>query len=331
MGAKIQSPTDKFLFELYRGCRSHTPEDFRAGVLDSLQKILRFDSAMWGTSSDSPRRMHEVYVHGQPPAMLENYSRFEDQDFLRTAVCAESGRTINLADLVTVEEWAETDIYRNHADRFGIRAILCTVDIQLITDIINVISLWREDLYDQFTEEDRQLKQVIAPHMFEACRHNRILHFHQPASGSGVPDAPAIVYGDGLLLDADPGFVGKLRREWPRWRGALLPGPLLEMIMGQESNIYVGRRVVTRAWRNGELLILKIFNKQAGAPLSMRECIVAEKYKAGLTYTQIADALHLSPTTIRSHLQHIYSKLGVTNKTQLVRVLDTGSRRAKFS
>ena len=55
--------------------------------------------------------------------------------------------------------------------------------------------------------------------------------------------------------------------------------------------------------------------------LSAREHMVAERYASGDTYKQIADALSIAPTTVRSHITSIYRKLGVKNKPALISVL----------
>jgi DNA-binding CsgD family transcriptional regulator len=51
--------------------------------------------------------------------------------------------------------------------------------------------------------------------------------------------------------------------------------------------------------------------------LSTRERQVAERYARGESYKTIAEALFVSPSTVRSHLNKIYEKLGVHNKAEL--------------
>ena len=59
--------------------------------------------------------------------------------------------------------------------------------------------------------------------------------------------------------------------------------------------------------------------------LSNREQEVAAAYAAGQSYKEIARDLGLSPTTVRSHLRTVYSKLGVTSKIDLARFLNEAS------
>lgn len=55
--------------------------------------------------------------------------------------------------------------------------------------------------------------------------------------------------------------------------------------------------------------------------LSAREHMVAERYASGDTYREIAGALCIAPTTVRSHISSIYSKLGVQSKPALITAL----------
>lgn len=52
--------------------------------------------------------------------------------------------------------------------------------------------------------------------------------------------------------------------------------------------------------------------------LSKREVEVLEQLSSGLSYTQIASNLFLSPSTIRKHIENIYKKLQVHSKIEAV-------------
>jgi DNA-binding CsgD family transcriptional regulator len=51
--------------------------------------------------------------------------------------------------------------------------------------------------------------------------------------------------------------------------------------------------------------------------LTEREAQVAELVGRGATNVEIARTLHVSDATIKTHLRHIYAKVGVTSRTQL--------------
>ncbi len=52
--------------------------------------------------------------------------------------------------------------------------------------------------------------------------------------------------------------------------------------------------------------------------LSAREIEVLEQLSKGLNYNQIADNLILSPSTVRKHIENIYTKLQVHNKLEAI-------------
>lgn len=52
--------------------------------------------------------------------------------------------------------------------------------------------------------------------------------------------------------------------------------------------------------------------------LSVREIEVLEQLSKGLNYNIIADNLFLSPSTVRKHIENIYSKLQVHNKLEAI-------------
>lgn len=52
--------------------------------------------------------------------------------------------------------------------------------------------------------------------------------------------------------------------------------------------------------------------------LSKREIDVLEQISSGLTYTEIAENLYISPSTVRKHIENIYKKLQVNSKLEAV-------------
>lgn len=58
--------------------------------------------------------------------------------------------------------------------------------------------------------------------------------------------------------------------------------------------------------------------KQEEITLTAREIEVLEQLSKGLTYTVIADNLFISPSTVRRHIENIYTKLQVHSKIEAV-------------
>lgn len=56
-----------------------------------------------------------------------------------------------------------------------------------------------------------------------------------------------------------------------------------------------------------------------GEELSKREREVMKLIGVGLNYREVAEKLFISSNTVKTHLQHIYSKLKVNNKIAAIK------------
>ena len=81
---------------------------------------------------------------------------------------------------------------------------------------------------------------------------------------------------------------------------------------------------------------LEVESSQALQSLTAREYEILELVACGLSNTQIAKQLYLVPKTVRNHMTHIYSKMGVNNRAQALIVAreaglgrETAGRRGK--
>ena len=61
------------------------------------------------------------------------------------------------------------------------------------------------------------------------------------------------------------------------------------------------------------------------SPLSKRETQVLEQLSKGLNYNEIASNLIISSSTVRKHIENIYTKLQVHNKVEAIRKADKNS------
>ena len=60
-------------------------------------------------------------------------------------------------------------------------------------------------------------------------------------------------------------------------------------------------------------------NQQLADPLSLRELEVLVCITEGRTNQEIADQLYIGISTVKKHINHIYSKLDVKNRTEAIR------------
>jgi len=92
-------------------------------------------------------------------------------------------------------------------------------------------------------------------------------------------------------------------------------GALRERIRRTEARI---AELQTRLRQYEQLQAMRIdqANQTLPAPLTRREVEVLQQLAAGATNKSIAAALHISDHTVKSHVVHIFNKIGVNDRTQ---------------
>ncbi|MBI2896611.1 MAG: response regulator transcription factor [Deltaproteobacteria bacterium] len=110
--------------------------------------------------------------------------------------------------------------------------------------------------------------------------------------------------------------------------GYLLKGASAERVVEAIREVHGGGSVIQPAL--ARRLIKQFLPAQAGEasagdrvsqpppPLTDRELEILELIAKGLSNAEAARALGLSPGTVRTHLEHIYEKLEVSNRTEAV-------------
>lgn len=102
--------------------------------------------------------------------------------------------------------------------------------------------------------------------------------------------------------------------------GYLLKGTPYRKIKEALLEIHSGGSVIQP---NLARMLLNIFREQERLksevkPLSKRENEILNYIAKGLSNKEVASVLGLSSTTVRTHLEHIYEKLNVTNRVEAV-------------
>ena len=123
------------------------------------------------------------------------------------------------------------------------------------------------------------------------------------------PDAKVVVLttydtDEAIVRAIEAGASGYLLKDAP-------PDELLDAIRQAASGETVLAAPVARR------LVERVRDPEAGA-LSQRELQVLREVAAGNTNADIASTLHISQATVKTHLLHIYDKLGVNDRAAAV-------------
>jgi len=312
-----------FIRAIYRAAHEVPASAFVEHAFGLLHGLIEFDSAMWGEGSldaNEPLVMNTVTVHAQPPEMMQNYARFQARDFFAAACMARPGETVSLYDVIPRRDFVRRAVYRHHARLFGIEQILATTLPDEQTGLLGFLVLWRRDPAHDWSPRDRAIKQQIGPHLIEARRLNLSLELRARVPGrhsGGVGLAACDRHG--LLHRADATFAALLAEEWPGWRGPMLPAAVARDIGRRREGRRDGERIVIEWGALAELQFVRARHLGAADRLTPREREIAELLAAGRTHKEIAKALAVESTTVRSHMHALHRKLGARNRAQLVR------------
>lgn len=113
----------------------------------------------------------------------------------------------------------------------------------------------------------------------------------------------------------ETGFVAE------RYQGTKPDGSPIDVFYCALADVLPGRHVIVFApadWPEGELGVIEDDGPDPSASLTPREIEVLKLAAEGTGIRELSEELALSSFTIRTHLKHIYAKLGVHNRTAAV-------------
>ena len=160
------------------------------------------------------------------------------------------------------------------------------------------------------------------PHLVEAFRAVRLRHFL--GSKDTRQKAWALADDQGFIRELSPAFAAALRAHWPTWHGSMLPDALARSVV--QVRAFKDKTFMVDVKQSDNLRFLEIKARSPLDRLTAREGEIVARYAGGETYSAIAAALALSPTTVRNHISHCFKKLGVKNKAELANLLASKRR-----
>ena len=267
---------------------------------------------------------------GEHP-MIEHTSRTGD------------GSARKISDFFTAAAWHASALYQRVYAPMGIEH---QMSIALATPRPAVVGLALNRFTRDFSERDRDVLNRIRPHLAQSWRqvrdHARLVTMVETATGALAAEGAAVLLLTDPVHEVTPGALTELYRFFGR------PPPTSalpvrvdnwltrERATQQRSSLgefarplaasRAGRRLVLRylpaTGDHSDAVLLHVSAyRDAGRPLAAlglteRETEVLTRLTTGATNAQIAAALHLAPSTVKRHLDHVYRKLGVSGRVQ---------------
>lgn len=310
-----------YLLDLHTHANELGYRELQRFAMERLQQMLPFDSGLFamGTIRDGVPHGHDAFLHNKPPEFMASWEHVKHEDRVAIDAITNRGTTVNHS--IASEFFVGCERLVEHSRAWGVEHVLCTAHISMDSGLYWVMSTYRADPTNPFSETERVAMELVVPHIFAAARQARL---GQLRSATHVSEShgqvAAITNEDGLVLEADPGLAELLRAAWKGWNGPWLPGDLTAAIRAGDTRVVQGP-IVVRADRAGDARLLHVRRAVIGDQLTAREREIAEAFSSGDTYRQIGERLGIAPNTVRRHLANIYGKLGVSSKVELDRMV----------
>jgi len=316
----MNSDISDFLLKLYISSRELSVEDFKQSVMEQLQGIIQFDSALWFTGSTVTEHAYpqNVHLYKQPDEMIMNYKAHQSDDPLLQALIDNPGKSINIRDIISYDDWIQTDNYYNHCSKFDIEWVLSTLLLEEHTSLFHAVSFYRNKNSQPFDSQDCQLKQLLVPHIVEAMKANLFIHIELASEKKASKDTwvSAVCDHRGSLIQADKQFATLLSNSFPHWVGPALPFTLEEKNQGKTIS---NEGLLINTEKKGDMLFIRIQQSIASflERLTPQEINIARLLQRGLTNKEMAKQLGISPATIKNHISNIARKLNVSRRSQI--------------
>ena len=324
---------DEFISHLYRSAPSIAPDQYRVWALEQLSKVIAFDAAFWGSGNQTQIHFHYVEQLGlddQYAGMLEATMAINP---IKDEVLNYLDKPIDMADVIPDEGFYNSDLYRTLFRPYGIERILASGHLDMKSGLYSLISLYRFDRQQVFSDAEKALQKKLIYHLVSAISHAFFLHLNasQNVVESKTLEAFALCDSEGCFHEAQPRFMALLYRYFPKQKIYTLPIDIPESFRcsvsdhpDTEANL---SDVIESHGLTFELTLIGNLIKVGLRPvgpldkLSEREQQIVLLVCQGLTFKEIAKSLELAPSTISNHLYRVYEKLAISSRTELAKLI----------
>jgi DNA-binding CsgD family transcriptional regulator len=322
---------NRLLLDFYDSAQHCKPAEFNEDALNRLKRYLGFESAAlldFSVSHDQKFVIQTLYRYAAPLERFHDRPKvvgdeavdpdggLKSRDAVLQTALTHRGRSVTVD---VAEKFTSPDILA-YCRRYETAHSLTFVSAGDEGGRIPTVALWRAAKANRYLRQHEHAADIVLPHLFKAREICRRL------SGSGAGGArgrtTALCSPDGCLHVVEPETIRLLQLEWKQWTPPFLPAALLDSLKRNEEKTFLGKAIHVKAVICKDMISLTIEARNAGeAKLTEAEYRAAKLAAMGLQYKEIARQHGLSPATVRNQLHSAYSKLGVSNKTELATIL----------
>jgi DNA-binding CsgD family transcriptional regulator len=304
------------IYQIYALSREGAVEDYQNGALRQLSKLLNFDCAWWGRASSTTNghSVHCSFTYQMPIDVADLFNVSDPHNLVAQKVEELPGVAHVFNQQILYSEPSTANLSRH----MNVQQIACICQIDDSTKVTNFLALGRRLEDSIFSKTDLKTLQFLLPHLSAGLDMSLAgqLMWRRRNDGSSVLACDTV----GALRAMEPKAIQLLKAEFSNWIGPVLPEKILLKIKNFKED-FLGMKIAVSIERENDNLFLHLRPRAQVDFLTKREKVVARKFSAGKSYKEVAEALGISPATVRHHLRAIYTKLDVQDKAALANKL----------
>lgn len=311
-------------------------ERFRGGILPGLERLVPADLVGYNEVDPSGRALVVTYPEQVPESAGIELARLAHEHPLIVKQASGDRGVYAISDFLNRRQFHALELYAELYRHLG-------AEDQIAFGLPGptVIGIALNSGARGFCPRDRELLDLLRPHL--AGAHRRVLERERSAALLAALERRLDERNAAILVLDRAGAVGEAGgRAWALLaeyfpeaeRGGGLPTPLAEWLerpvgAGGPAPLSIkgprGRLTVrAEALPDGNRLLsleeepLPTPERLRDLGLTRRQAEVLSLLTTGSGVAEIADALYLSPATVRKHIEHLYERLGVHSRGEAV-------------
>lgn len=306
-----------FLLRLYQDARSMLPEQFQRVSLQRMQTLVPFDFAAWGGGTAYDRQITSLVMLNQSHRLFSTWGEVADRDAYCDLALRQTDRVVLFDD---VPHFRQSEAYVDHWQSFQARHMAATIMTEPIMGYVSFIGICRDSARQPFSAQERDMKQLLIAHLGSALRLSQEHLLNQQV---GAEEGHGLATRGGQLLYTQSLFRQLMREEWGRHSTKI---PIAVLKLAEKTGIWRGHAIQLQLEPNGNYHLLRAEPLFKPVHMTLRERAIAELFAQGRSHKEVARELDVAPSTVRNHLAHIYRRLNIHNKTELLQLLQNETR-----
>lgn len=318
-----QDKLNKFIADIYLATSKIDLAEYRDWVLSQLQTLINFDGAIWSNGHQQTVRFHNHTLVNVPESLTQSLLDHLAINPLADKVFENLGLPLDMRDLLSDEEFYRSEIYLKCFKPHSIERILSSIHLDERTGLFTVLTLYRFERDNPFTEQDKQNQTQALYHLLTAAEHALFLqleHSTDKQIRAHKNSHKAICDREGYFHQVQASFIDLLELySFENNDGDSLLKLPFALDLELKTYDVDGLQVELKAFN--DLVIVEIWPQGPLDSLSSREQEIVQTLAKGLTFKEAARELELSPSTVSNHLYRIYQKLNIGSKSELFKLL----------